>query len=61
MKAAALYARVSTKDKGQDTANQLLQLRERRNVQSHSRSAWPKLLKPCSSTSVDRSIVGQKA
>lgn len=25
---AALYARVSTKDKGQDTANQLLQLRE---------------------------------
>ena len=25
---AALYARVSTKDKGQDVSNQLLQLRE---------------------------------
>jgi predicted site-specific integrase-resolvase len=28
MKRAALYARVSTKDKGQDTENQLLQLRD---------------------------------
>jgi DNA invertase Pin-like site-specific DNA recombinase len=37
----AIYARVSTKDKGQDTANQLIQLRESTGRRVRTRRAAP--------------------